>query len=671
MNTLHNSVIARHAVFSLLFIFCSVSLSGAAGTGTQQWVYQLGGDVYSVSVSNTGSTVYAGSVDEKVYALDSGGNSEWEYKTDGEIYSRPGMADDGSIYFGSNDKYVYGLNSDGSDKWKQQTGGSVSAGPKVADDGTVYVGSHDYSLYAFEADGTPKWTYPTGGIIRSAVAIDTDGTVYVGSGDNKLYALFPDGTSKWIYDAATGSIRTAPAVDTTKKVVYVGSDDNYLHAVNTDDGSAKWTFPTGDQVRSSPAVATDGTVYVGSDDTYVYAVNPDGTEKWKYQAGTAVDLAIDLASDGTVLVAVNDTINGLDAATGTLSWSYKAAAEITTDPAAYNDLVYFGAKDEQVYAVAAPVTASASTTEVTLASPADNDVLDYAGTQGQLTFSFFEVASADTYTLHLTLFEILSGTEIPVAVPLVPGQTADFTQSGTQWSYSLLLDQSQWESLASYDLTWGVEALDSSGDVIASSQVSGVWEKYVNGLKLAAGFGIPLTSPSYGSTLYLSDPAPAITWDDYTGVAGYTLVMAHMENGTFDDIFTKDYLAVSSYTLTDSEWQGFTAGTWYWTVLGYNSLGSSTPPGFTLMKFTLSGQSTSGTGFSISESSVSMQAGESKVLSVSNGSGFYNVNISDPAVADASFAGDTVTISGLAAGSTDVTISDSDGNSAVVSVTVN
>ena len=42
----------------------------------------------------------------------------------------------------------------------------------------------------------------------------------------------------------------------------------------------KWTFITGGDVRSSPAIGSDGTIYVGSSDENLYAINPDGSTKW-------------------------------------------------------------------------------------------------------------------------------------------------------------------------------------------------------------------------------------------------------------------------------------------------------------------------------------------------------------------------------------------------------
>ena len=40
-------------------------------------------------------------------------------------------------------------------------------------------------------------------------------------------------------------------------------------------GTVLWEFETGDSVRSSSAIGSDGTVYVGSDDNKLYAIKTD------------------------------------------------------------------------------------------------------------------------------------------------------------------------------------------------------------------------------------------------------------------------------------------------------------------------------------------------------------------------------------------------------------
>jgi outer membrane protein assembly factor BamB len=62
--------------------------------------------------------------------------------------------------------------------------------------------------------------------------------------------------------------------------------DAKLHAVNTADGTARWTYRLGAEVRaSSPAVDGNGVIYLGAYDNRLYAVNADGTLRRTYDVG--------------------------------------------------------------------------------------------------------------------------------------------------------------------------------------------------------------------------------------------------------------------------------------------------------------------------------------------------------------------------------------------------
>jgi len=65
-----------------------------------------------------------------------------------EITSSPVISSGGTIYIGSNDHYLYALNPDGTLKWKFKTGDGIFSSPAIARDGTIYVGSWDCYLYA-------------------------------------------------------------------------------------------------------------------------------------------------------------------------------------------------------------------------------------------------------------------------------------------------------------------------------------------------------------------------------------------------------------------------------------------------------------------------------------------------------------------------------------------
>ena len=58
------------------------------------------------------------------------------------------IGSDGTIYFGSEDKKLYALNPDGTKKWEFVTGGGVHSTPALASDGAIYFGSLDNKVYA-------------------------------------------------------------------------------------------------------------------------------------------------------------------------------------------------------------------------------------------------------------------------------------------------------------------------------------------------------------------------------------------------------------------------------------------------------------------------------------------------------------------------------------------
>jgi hypothetical protein len=120
------------------------------------------------------------------------GTLKWKFETGGLVISSPAIGSDGTVYVGSNDSYLYAINPDGTLKWKFETEGSVESSPAIGSDGTVYVGSRDTHLYAINPDGTLKWKFETEDYVTSSPAIGDDGTVYVGSDDGYLYAIYSD-----------------------------------------------------------------------------------------------------------------------------------------------------------------------------------------------------------------------------------------------------------------------------------------------------------------------------------------------------------------------------------------------------------------------------------------------------------------------------------------------
>jgi len=157
-----------------------------------KWRFVATNAIQSSPAIGTDGTVYFGSSDKKVYALDGdSGRKEWERLVGDSVTSSPALGPDGTLYVGANDGFLYALDAaTGAQKWTFLTGDTIHSSPAVGADGTVYFGSYDKNIYALDgATGAEKWKFTTGGLVLSSPMVTAEGSVYIGSNDGKLYAL--------------------------------------------------------------------------------------------------------------------------------------------------------------------------------------------------------------------------------------------------------------------------------------------------------------------------------------------------------------------------------------------------------------------------------------------------------------------------------------------------
>lgn len=155
--------------------------------------------------------------------------AKWTFKTGGGVTSSPTVADR-TVYVGSYDDHLYAVDANrGTEQWCFETDSIVDSSPAVAG-GKVFVGGDDNRLYAIDVDtGTQKWTFQTGGKVMSPTA--ADGTVYVGAGDY-LYALdTKTGSLQWRVGLYRRVLSSPLVVEGT---VYAGSQGNRLSAINVE-----------------------------------------------------------------------------------------------------------------------------------------------------------------------------------------------------------------------------------------------------------------------------------------------------------------------------------------------------------------------------------------------------------------------------------------------------
>ncbi len=117
-------------------------------------------------------TIYVGKENGTFYAIDPQTRQiKWSYPTGPDpsrtnfygLPSWPIVDAQGTVYFGSVDHKVYAVDKNGSLKWSYETGGAITeAAPAVDDRGNLYISSEDGYLYKFTAPpAAPTLVFPS------------------------------------------------------------------------------------------------------------------------------------------------------------------------------------------------------------------------------------------------------------------------------------------------------------------------------------------------------------------------------------------------------------------------------------------------------------------------------------------------------------------------------
>ena len=347
--------------------------SGTALAGLQ-WRFLTEGDVIG-SPTVLGQTVYVGSGDGRLYALDRmTGTRKWAFDAGNAIPSSP-AAGGGAVYFGTRDGHFFAIDAaSGKQRWKFATGalmpwpwghesGDVYTSSPAFIDGTVYFGAGDGRVYAVDAaSGKEKWHGQTAGRVRTSPAVDAS-QVYAGSADGRVYAFDrATGAQKWKFETEgvklfsgdfgydRRTVQSSPAV--ANGTVFIGARDGWIYAIDAATGKERWRFDHKiSWINTSPAVI-DGVVYAGSSDgQFVQALDAaSGKELWRATTGTtwsspAVAGSMVYAGDG------QGRLNAIDRTSGKVLWSFRTGSSVHSSPTPAGDLVIVGSADAGVYAL--------------------------------------------------------------------------------------------------------------------------------------------------------------------------------------------------------------------------------------------------------------------------------------------------------------------------------
>jgi outer membrane protein assembly factor BamB len=350
--------------------------------GSQRWKFATNGPIAS-SPAVGGDLVYVSSVDGNIYAVEAAtGTKRWTFATKGErrftapgihgaiprtermpdpfdvFLSSPAVAA-GTVYIGSGDQHVYALDAaTGALKWAFATGDVVHASPAVVD-GVVYIGSWDRNVYAIAAaTGKELWRYTTGndttiynqiGIASSAAV--ADGMVFVGGRDGHFHAVdAKTGALRWKINNKGGWTIASPAVK-DGIVYFPTSDGRRFKSVEAATGTVRIDLENVAVSFSSPAIAGE-TAFYGTSDGYLNAVGiKDGKLKVRFQTdGSKENGPRYTAEDGTLktgLMYPDRTLDGMMIGMRTMM----TLGSVLSSPVVAGGVAYFGSTDGHLYAV--------------------------------------------------------------------------------------------------------------------------------------------------------------------------------------------------------------------------------------------------------------------------------------------------------------------------------
>ncbi|MBC8511648.1 MAG: PQQ-like beta-propeller repeat protein [Dehalococcoidia bacterium] len=251
-----------------------------------EWVYPRGQDSFIGAIVGSPvvleDTLYVGSSDGKVYALDAVyGDKRWEFDTGGKIWTSPAV-EDGVVYISNYEGRLYALSGqDGSLLWEIELPAAIASSPVVSGD-TVFFGTFDHYLYAVDSDdGKEKWRFE-GGNWFWATPVVKDNVVYAGCLDHSIYALEAStGRELWQFVADSPIVSTPVLLDSLLVAI---SDSGEMYVLRADSGVSERTVSIGYSVMA-PLYAEEDMVYVHARDGGVYCIDVEtGVIAWEFSS---------------------------------------------------------------------------------------------------------------------------------------------------------------------------------------------------------------------------------------------------------------------------------------------------------------------------------------------------------------------------------------------------
>ncbi|UGT61802.1 PQQ-binding-like beta-propeller repeat protein [Nocardia asteroides] len=314
--------------------------------GTVRWTADVGavGDREATPPAVAGGSVFAGSIDGHVYALDTAtGAVRWKSSMDYEIYRVPVVIGD-VVAASAVTKGVDAFDvASGQRLWRADT--DVAVLYAGGDPATVFTAPPiGGGIVAYDArTGVRRWSSVEGRRVGYTAWMSLARGVVICDLDPALCALdVVTGAVRW--QAEVGS--PARSACTGNEVLVVGPTGEGVRALAADSGATLWTFAHED----GEFLAVDGdAVYVTSAMSKLYRLDlRTGALRWMARTD-AEPTGAPTVHDGIVYLACGNRVSALDAASGEPRWTAEVgkvrSAVTVADKSAYV------VADERVHAI--------------------------------------------------------------------------------------------------------------------------------------------------------------------------------------------------------------------------------------------------------------------------------------------------------------------------------
>jgi len=357
---------------------------GVAGDGPRdisepKWTYETE-DAVTSSPAVVDGKVYVGSQDKNIYCLDAySGSFIWKFPINYRVKSSPAVVG-GRVYTGADDGNIYCINAEtGVQIWQKTLYDledyddftfphmwQMRSSPIVVGN-RIYVGALDGNVYCLDTSGNIVWTYPTGNAIGGSPTV-SGGIVYIGSTDRYIYALdAANGNLVWKTETPARpvvnsyrqklSLNGSPIVVDGKVYMGVGWDsDPKFACFDAQNGTIIWNITVHALGYPTYPVFTptyfDGVLYITGGMAVAGLNATDGSIIWEQWLGHETFSSCAVADDlgGAIVYCGSDVFSVTALSTsGEVLSVYTTGAEVQGSPAIWDDKLYIGSGDHNVY----------------------------------------------------------------------------------------------------------------------------------------------------------------------------------------------------------------------------------------------------------------------------------------------------------------------------------